>query len=238
MMNKTLKTLAALLCYPTPELCAAGAELRAALRGERRLSPRRREAVEILIGQLQQRDIYHLQERYHLLFDRGRALSLHLFEHVHGESRDRGQAMVDLLALYQRHGMWLTARELPDYLPLFVEFVSTRPADEARELLSRPLHIIAALGTRLAHRDSPYAAVFQALEELAGGKPEHHQAHELAAAEDDAADPRTLDALWQEPAVSFGPAAALAAAGGHGGGVPGSSCAPRATPRGGAGESS
>ncbi|MEJ2459788.1 MAG: hypothetical protein P8Y58_17260 [Novosphingobium sp.] len=49
-----------------------------------------------LIDDLVTRDLYDAQERYVLLFDRTRKLSLHLFEHVHGESRDRGQAMVDL----------------------------------------------------------------------------------------------------------------------------------------------
>ena len=59
-----------------------------------------------------------------------RRLSLHLFEHVHGESRDRGQAMVDLKAMYENAGLFVT-RELPDYVPLLLEFLSTQPRPEA-----------------------------------------------------------------------------------------------------------
>ena len=77
-----------------------------------------------------------LQERYVASFDRGRARSLYLFEHVHGESRDRGQAMVNLLEIYRRHEFELNARELPDYIPLFMEYLAQRPDGEALDLLA------------------------------------------------------------------------------------------------------
>ena len=63
------------------------------------------------------------------VFDRGRTTSLLLFEHVHAESRDRGQAMVDLLAEYEKVGLQLDCRELPDYLPLYLEYLSVLPDD-------------------------------------------------------------------------------------------------------------
>ena len=72
-----------------------------------------------------------MQERYVLLFDRTRSLSLHLFEHVYGESRDRGQAMVDLKQLYEQHGLFMSSSELPDYLPLFLEFLSAVPETQS-----------------------------------------------------------------------------------------------------------
>ena len=84
-------------------------------------------ALDRLLDELATGDLYDLQERYVLLFDRTRSLSLHLFEHVHGESRDRGQAMVDLKALYERHGLLMSSSELPDHLPLFLEFLSDHP---------------------------------------------------------------------------------------------------------------
>ena len=107
-----------------------------------------------------------------LLFDRTRSLSLHLFEHVHGESRDRGQAMIDLQGhLRARRVLRSSAAELPDFLPLFLEFLSTQPRAEACELLGQPAHILAALAERLRKRKSAYEAVFRALVALAAAKP-------------------------------------------------------------------
>ena len=126
-----------------------------------------RAAIDPLLADLAGRDIYDLQERYFALFDRSRSLSLHLFEHVHGESRDRGQAMADLIALYRSHGLELTAGELPDFLPLFLEFISLLPEDEARALLAESASILRALADRLATRRSAYAVVFQALAAMA-----------------------------------------------------------------------
>jgi nitrate reductase molybdenum cofactor assembly chaperone NarJ/NarW len=126
-MRLTLKVLSALLTYPTAELLAAVPEMRAALDAEGRLPRRNRDRLDRLLEDLAIHDLYDLQERYVLLFDRTRSLSLHLFEHVHGESRDRGQAMVDLKSLYERHGLFMDSSELPDHLPLFLEFLSQIP---------------------------------------------------------------------------------------------------------------
>ena len=122
-----------------------------------------RAAIDGLLAELADHDIYDLQERYFALFDRSRTLSLHLFEHVHGESRDRGQAMADLIALYRGHGFEPTAGELPDFLPLFLEFLSLLPGHEAQALLAEPAGILQILADRLVTRKSTYAAAFQAL---------------------------------------------------------------------------
>jgi nitrate reductase delta subunit len=127
-MRRTLKVLSALLSYPSAELQAAVPEMRAAVNAERALPQRNRDRLGRLLEEIATGDLYDLQERYVLLFDRTRSLSLHLFEHVHGESRDRGQAMVDLKALYERHGLYMSSSELPDHLPLFLEFLSAIPA--------------------------------------------------------------------------------------------------------------
>jgi nitrate reductase molybdenum cofactor assembly chaperone len=154
-MARTFKALSALLGYPTTELQSSVGEIRTVLAEEHIVPRASRRALEGLLTELETEDIYDLQERYVLLFDRSRSLSLHLFEHVHGESRDRGQAMLDLAALYGRHGLIVSARELPDYLPLFLEFLSCRPVDEARLQLGEPAHIIAALADRLRRRGRP-----------------------------------------------------------------------------------
>ena len=106
---------------------AATGEIAAVLAEEGLVPAPLRAAIGALLAELAGRDIYELQERYFALFDRSRTLSLHLFEHVHGESRDRGQAMADLIALYRGHGLEPTASELPDFLPLFLEFLSLLP---------------------------------------------------------------------------------------------------------------
>ena len=110
-------------------------------------------------------------ERYVDLFDRGRALSLHLFEHLHGDSRDRGEAMVDLKRIYERAGFELSARELPDYLPVLLEYLSCRDLAEARAMLADCAHILMTIGRSLIARRSRYAAVPQALIVIAGESP-------------------------------------------------------------------
>ena len=166
-MRRTLKVLSALLSYPTGELQAAVPEMRAALDAEGRLPRKNRDRLDRLLEEIATRDLYDLQERYVLLFDRTRSLSLNLFEHVHGESRDRGQAMVDLMALYERHGLAIRAKELPDHLPLLLEFLSEIPDAEARGLIAETAHILEAIRLRLKKRKVPYASVFSCMQTLA-----------------------------------------------------------------------
>lgn len=210
-MIKTFKVLSALLAYPGADLqkAAAAGELRDALLAEKWLPAKHNAALLEFIGELARTDLYQLQARYVALFDRTRSLSLHLFEHIHGDSRDRGQAMVDLAAMYARHGMQVAARELPDYLPLFLEFLSTLPPAQAREILAQPLRIIAVLKQRLEKSDGAagYAAVFAAIETIAGGKSAAKAVSEVFTGSGDT--PGNLEALdrdWEEQAVLFGPA--------------------------------
>ena len=210
---RTLKVLSALLGYPTAELQAAAGELRQVLLAESLLPRAHRDAVVALIDDLATRDLLDAQERYVLLFDRTRSLSLHLFEHVHGESRDRGQAMVDLLQVYEAAGYEPTASELPDYLPLFLEFASTRAPAEAQELVEQPGHVLAALAERLGRRQSPYEAVLAALVALARTKLAPAQIEALRNEPDPSPDDlEALDAAWQDEEVTFGPGSAAASA--------------------------
>jgi nitrate reductase delta subunit len=147
-------------------------------------------------------ELLDLEEAYVDLFDRGRATSLHLFEHVHGESRDRGQAMVDLKTLYQNAGLQLCGNELPDYLPAVLEYLSIRPMAETREMIGDCAHILRSLGAQLAKRRSRYAAVIDAVLALAG---------EAGVGQGDMAEmpnEKSLDEEWAEEPVIFGPAAA------------------------------
>jgi len=201
-MKMTLRALSALLGYPSSELKAAIPEIREAIATEAALPRPARRRLEPLLDRLASGDLLDLQAEYTELFDRGRSLSLHLFEHVHGESRERGPAMIDLAEQYMQAGYLLDDPELPDFVPVFVEFASCLSPADAREHLSQPAHVFAALEERLAARRSDYAAIFGALIAAAGTRPDREALAELKAnAPDD--DPALIDEEWEEKEVTF-----------------------------------
>jgi len=205
-MSRVLKALSALLTYPTAELQKAMPDISIVLAEDRLIPQNVRRQLSKLTTELATGDLYDLQECYVLLFDRTRSLSLHLFEHVHGESRDRGQAMIDLKSQYEQAGLVMSTAELPDFLPLFLEFLATRPLKEACETLGQPAHIFAALGERLRKRQTPYEAVFRALIALTAAKPDDAEVSALLQLPDpDATDLVALDAAWADEPVNFGP---------------------------------
>ena len=204
-MAKTFKALSAVLSYPSVELQQVVGDLRAVVETEALVPAAIRRQLDVLLTDIASGDIYDLQERYVLLFDRTRSLSLHLFEHVHGESRDRGQAMVDLLGMYEDKGLAAVKNELPDYLPLFLEFLATLPQAEACDLLGQPAHILGALAERLRKRESPYEGVLRALVALSSVKPKGEEVSALLALPDpDPLDLAALDAAWADEPVLFG----------------------------------
>ncbi|OHZ02927.1 nitrate reductase molybdenum cofactor assembly chaperone [Salinicola sp. MIT1003] len=200
---RSLIVLARLLDYPTVELQQAAAEMLEVIDGEAHLSREHRFEIKTWITAIANADLLDLQADYVALFDRGRATSLLLFEHVHGESRDRGQAMVDLLAHYHAAGFELSARELPDYLPLFLEFLSTRDDEEIARQLGEVAHILARLAARLIERDSDHALVPASLLAMIGMEDtiDDHLEHAREEPRDDT--PAALDAVWEEEAVRF-----------------------------------
>lgn len=203
---KTFKVLSALLTYPSREMIAVVPEFGAVLDSENLVPAAQRRALDALIEEIASGELYDLQESYGLLFDRSRALALHLFEHVHGESRDRGQAMVDLRTLYEDAGFAIAANELPDFVPLFLEFLSTQPVTAARDLLAQPAHILAAMAERLGRRKSSYKAIFDALVAIVAEAPQRAIVDELLKGPDpDPMDFAVLDAAWEEEEVRFGP---------------------------------
>jgi len=210
-MSATYKILSAVLSYPTTELQSAARKLIFVLNAEQQLSAPHRAAVGALIEDIAGQDLLDAQSNYVDLFDRTRSLSLHLFEHVHGESRDRGQAMVSLLERYQQAGLDVVGHELPDFIPLFLEFLSTLPQAEARANLAEPAHIFTALGERLRKRGSDYAAVTEALVALSDAVPSGEALEELRKEKvEDPGDLVALDRAWEEAEVRFGPGDAAA----------------------------
>jgi nitrate reductase molybdenum cofactor assembly chaperone NarJ/NarW len=166
-----LRALGALLSYPREEVRQALPEIVDAISSSQLIPPRQRRDLLTLIDELRAGDLLEAEERYVELFDRGRAASLHLFEHLHGEDRDRGQAMVDLKRLYEQTGYELTTRELPDYLPVVLEYLSCRDIRETHEVLGDCAHILRRIGASLIARGTNYAAVLQALLIIAGEDP-------------------------------------------------------------------
>jgi nitrate reductase delta subunit len=193
-MSKSLRVLAALLAYPDAQLRGHLQEMRSLLVDEDAVPLSRRVELDALMDSLRCDDPLQTEAAYVELFDRGRATSLHLFEHVHGDSRDRGPAMIDLCRTYETAGLFLAPAELPDYLPVVLEFVSTQPPREARAFLAEIAHILNALFGALCKRESAYASVLGALIELAGEKV---QPVEPTADE-------ALDDSWAEPPVFDG----------------------------------
>lgn len=209
-----LKVIALLLNYPTEEVSAHCADLEESINSAREISPELRSKLLASITSIYQTDIMDAQENYGLLFDQGRSMSLHLFEHVHGESRDRGQAMVDLMDIYKQQGFEMAALELPDYIPLFLEYLATRPDIEAREWLADVAHILAQLCARLYERgnreDGPahhYAVMLESLLVIAGARTQLEEIREQVAQETPDNTLEAIDKEWEETAVTFGPAA-------------------------------
>jgi nitrate reductase molybdenum cofactor assembly chaperone NarJ/NarW len=159
---KYYQALSALLLYPEQELIDNLPEIEVALQH----TPVPTASLQPLLSYLRQEDLITLQENYVATFDRNPSHSLHLFEHIHGESRDRGQAMVDLMEEYKKHGLQMSGDDLPDFVPLFLEFLSQLERDEAERLLSDAVHVLAHIGRKLVANGSPYAAVFEVLQQL------------------------------------------------------------------------
>ncbi|MBU3738782.1 MAG: nitrate reductase molybdenum cofactor assembly chaperone [Rhodoferax sp.] len=190
----TLRVLARLLQYPDATRRASLGALADALQGEAALPVARQAELLTLMRQLQAQPGLRTESDYVDLFDRGRSTSLHLFEHVHGDSRDRGPAMIDLVRTYEAAGLYLGPDELPDYLPVLLEFASTQPPLQARAFLAETAHILRAIFSALLKRRSGYASVLAAALELAGERVEAVAV---------APEPR-LDDSWSEPEVFGG----------------------------------
>ena len=194
----SLRALARMLTYPDAALRELVPDLQKVLLSESALSPDRLRGLSMLLGAMVDQDIIDTEQGYVDLFDRGRATSLHLFEHVHGDSRDRGPAMIDLVKTYEQGGMLLdpdkVAGELPDYLPVVLEFVSTLPAAQMRDFIGEIAHILNAIHTALIKRRSLYAHVLAAVLEI-GQQP----VETVAVPEDE-----DMDASWAEPEAFAG----------------------------------
>lgn len=189
----TLRVLAHLLSYPDATLRAHLGEMREALHTERALSPSRLAELDLLMDRMVAHPGVEVEADFVDLFDRGRGTALHLFEHVHGDSRDRGPAMVDLVKTYEEAGLFMGEDELPDHLTVVLEYASTQPPEHSREFLSEVAHILQVIFSALLKRQSAYASVIAAVLDLAGEKAQAVKLPEEPA----------IDETWEEP-LAFG----------------------------------
>lgn len=205
---KTFRILGLLLTYPEREMIAALDEMESVLKDETLLSRRELDLLQPLFTRLRSQDLLDLQADYVHLFDRSRQLSLHLYEHLHGDNRSRGEAMTTLSTVYKLNGFELAVNELPDYLPLVCEFASLIEEKAARALLADAVDTLAAMERCARQRETDYAALFTALIALSARKPDEEEIAAVLAGM--ASEPEDLDELdrdWEEEPVTFGPGA-------------------------------
>lgn len=198
-----LKVISALMDYPTTELQSLADPIKEAIKHAREISPAMREELVAFTNEIQNNDIMDLQESYGEHFDRGRSLSLLLFEHVHGESRDRGQAMVDLMELYEQAGFEINRRELPDYIPMYLEYLSTQDDLKAREGLADVAHILGMLSARMKERSCEYACLLDALLMISGAHVNLEELRSKAASEERDDSLEAMDKIWEEEMITF-----------------------------------
>lgn len=198
-----LKVVSRLLDYPSEALFAAADDLVEVVNNSAEISPENRTQLTDFIRTLTARDLYDAQESYDLLFDRGRALSLLLFEHVHGESRDRGQAMVDLISVYKTKGFDVCSEQLPDYIPLYLEFLSEQEDTYAQEWLGDVCHLLAMLAERLVERECGYSVLFDTLVALSGQEVDRTEIAEAVSKEERDDTVEAIDKEWEDREVRF-----------------------------------
>ncbi len=198
-----LKVISRLLDYPSEALFSASDELMSIVREETSLSEINKNSLIDFIQTLSTKDIFDAQEKYDLLFDRGRSLSLLLFEHVHGESRDRGQAMVDLMNVYKSKGFEVNSSQLPDYIPLYLEFLSEQDTPFAEEWLGDICHLMTMLSERLIDRQCDYSVLFDSLIELSKIEVNREEVAEAVSKEDRDDTIEAIDKEWEDKEIKF-----------------------------------
>jgi nitrate reductase delta subunit len=201
---KILSLLSRLIDYPSEELYEHGSDVADFIQANEHLNDADKSGLMSFVNQRFGDSLLDWQSDYDGLFERGRSLSLLIYEHIHGESRDRGQAMVNLLKQYKAAGLDIGVRELPDYIPLFLEFASTQGDENAKGWLQDIAPILALLTVRLEKRKCNYSALFQALVTLSEVDVDLDELREQIKDEKRDDTNKALDKVWEEEAVTFG----------------------------------
>ena len=209
MKNKYYKLLGFLLAYPTDDWVVELGTCQKLLEKIDVISNDQHQSLTQLFDYLQTTELLDLEVNYVNLFDFRHLLSLHLFEHLYGDSRDRGQAMVDLVAQYEQANLQLNVGEMPDYLPVFLEYLTRLPCDEASQKLGIYVDTLALLEARLKKHASPYAVIFSILVFLSAAKPDDVFITKKMQNYAIKIDYKALDKLHEEPEVFAKPEACV-----------------------------
>lgn len=167
-MIPTYKALSLLLDYPSEALQQSLSSLYDRLCLEAYLDLDSLNDIREFILYVQSLSLTEWQEQYVTLFDYAKGTNLYLFDHVYGSSRERGQAMVDLKNMYQESGFLSCDDELPDYLPLFLEFAAIQSSNtDAERLLTEVVHVLENMEKAITRQQTPYTHVISTIHRLA-----------------------------------------------------------------------
>jgi nitrate reductase delta subunit len=199
-MIKTYKIISLLLTYPNEEILDFLPQVNSSLKEENLLNAEAITGIDIFIDFFAQNPLTFWQEHFVQLFDYSRSVSLYLFEHVHGDSKDRGQAMVDLIDLYTENGLQINRPELPDYLPVFLEFLALQTQEKAQDYLSEIIDILGFIHKKLVDKDNPYQYLLSAIIQLSARKPAEARIEKMFAEIPEI----SIDEAYEEEPVKFG----------------------------------
>lgn len=200
---RILNVLSCLLDYPEENVWEAKSELLEEIKASKKLSPAQQDVLCSFVDSYFSMDLLDAQELYCQTFDVGHTTSLLIFEHIHGDSRDRGQAMVDLLSHYHEAGLTVDSKQLPDYLPLFLEFIAHQPEEEGMTWLSDIATILRLLEIRLEKKESIYKDIFSVLFALSNCQVDDQPLYQQVENEPQETDAAALDKIWEEEQVLF-----------------------------------
>ena len=188
------------MTYPNKEIYDFLPEVNASLQDENLLNANSITGIDAFVEFFAKQPLTFWQEHYVQLFDYSRSVSLYLFEHVHGDSKDRGQAMVDLIELYKENGLQINQPELPDYLPVFLEFLATQSQSKAMDYLSEIIDIVGFIHKKLEDKDNPYKYLLSAVIQLSGRKPTEARIEKMVSEMPEI----SIDEAYEEEPVTFG----------------------------------
>ncbi len=198
-MLKTYRILSLLLTYPNEEIYNFLPQVNASLKEENLLDAESIAGIDVFVDFFTREPLTFWQEFYVQLFDYSRSVSLYLFEHVHGESKDRGQAMVDLIELYKENGLQMDQSELPDFLPVFLEFLALQTSAKANEYLAEVIDIVGFIHRKLEEKDNPYQYLLSAIINLSVKQPAEARLQQMAANMPEI----SIDEAYEEKPVTF-----------------------------------
>ncbi|MBT3092579.1 MAG: nitrate reductase molybdenum cofactor assembly chaperone [Candidatus Thiodiazotropha endolucinida] len=158
------KLLARLLEYPDTELIVHMPEIIKRVKSDRDISTQERDDLMQFISWMQLHDMTGMQADYVQTFDMTPEHALHLTHHLFGDDRGRGPALIDLMEHYRAEGLDIDQQEIPDYLPLILEYASTLDDMQAKVFLGDARKVITVLAENLEKADSPYARLLRIIE--------------------------------------------------------------------------